>query len=34
MYDPYSEGWIFQMEIADNFDLDDLIDADTYNEIT
>ena len=32
MYDPYGESWIFQMEIAD--DPDDLIDADTYHEIT
>jgi glycine cleavage system H protein len=32
--DPYGEGWIFQMEIIDDSDLDDLIDADTYNEIT
>jgi glycine cleavage system H protein len=32
--DPYGGGWIFQMEIVDDSNLDDLIDADTYNELT
>ena len=31
--DPYGEGWIFQIELTDDSDLDDLIDADTYREL-
>lgn len=28
--DPYGEGWLFEVEIADDSGLDDLMDADTY----
>ena len=30
--DPYGEGWLFEIELADGADLDDLLDADAYAE--
>ena len=30
--DPYGDGWLFELEIADDADLDDLLDADAYAE--
>jgi len=32
--DPYGEGWIIKVKIADLSNLDDLLDADTYKELT
>ncbi|MCW5953869.1 MAG: glycine cleavage system protein H, partial [Propionibacteriaceae bacterium] len=28
--DPYGDGWIFEVELADPEELDDLMDADEY----
>ena len=30
--DPYGDGWLFELEIGSESDLDDLLDADTYAE--
>ncbi len=30
--DPYGDGWLFELELADDADLDDLLDADAYAE--
>ncbi len=30
--DPYGDGWLFELEMADPSELDDLLDADTYAE--
>ncbi len=30
--DPYEEGWIIKIEIADEDELEELMDADTYTE--
>jgi glycine cleavage system H protein len=30
--DPYGDGWLFELEIASEADLDDLLDADAYAE--
>ena len=30
--DPYGDGWLFELEMADSSELDDLIDADAYAE--
>jgi len=32
--DPYGEGWMIEMEVADESELEDLMDADAYAEIT
>ena len=32
--DPYGEGWMIEMEIADESEVDNLMDADAYAEIT
>jgi len=32
--DPYGEGWIFTIEPIDHSDLDDLLDAEAYSELT
>lgn len=32
--DPYGEGWICRIEIADAAELDDLMDADAYRALT
>jgi glycine cleavage system H protein len=32
--DPYGEGWMIEMEVADEGELEDLMDADAYAEIT
>jgi glycine cleavage system H protein len=31
--DPYGEGWIIKIKINDQAQLDDLLDADGYNEV-
>lgn len=31
--DPYGEGWMFEMSVADDADLDGLLDAAAYREI-
>jgi glycine cleavage system H protein len=31
--DPYGDGWMIEMEIADEGELEDLMDADAYAEI-
>ena len=28
--DPYGDGWLFELEVAEDTDLDDLLDADAY----
>ena len=28
--DPYGDGWLYEVELADDFDDDDLLDADGY----
>ncbi len=28
--DPYGDGWLFELELDDSADLDDLLDADAY----
>jgi glycine cleavage system H protein len=30
--DPYGDGWLFELEVDDADDLDDLLDADAYAE--
>ncbi len=30
--DPYGDGWLFEVELVADTDLDDLMDADTYAE--
>jgi len=30
--DPYGAGWLFEIELAEDADLDDLLDADAYAE--
>ena len=30
--DPYGDGWLFELELDEGADLDDLMDADTYAE--
>ena len=30
--DPYGDGWLFELEIDEDTDLDDLLDADAYAE--
>jgi glycine cleavage system H protein len=30
--DPYGDGWLFELELTDDADLDDLLDADAYAE--
>lgn len=30
--DPYGDGWLFELEIGSEADLDDLLDADSYAE--
>ncbi len=32
--DPYGEGWMVKISLADPSELDDLMDAEAYNEIT
>ena len=32
--DPYSDGWLFIINAIDEAELDDLIDADAYTELT
>ena len=32
--DPYGQGWLFKMIAHDTADLDDLLDADEYSEIS
>lgn len=31
--DPYAEGWLFRLRLADASDLDQLLDADDYSEL-
>ena len=31
--DPYGEGWIIKINISDNTELDELLDASTYREL-
>lgn len=31
--DPYGDGWIFELELSDAGELDDLLDADAYSEL-
>jgi glycine cleavage system H protein len=30
--DPYGDGWLFELDLDEGADLDDLLDADTYAE--
>ena len=30
--DPYGDGWLFELELTDQEELDDLLDADEYAE--
>lgn len=30
--DPYGDGWLYELELADDADSDDLLDADAYAE--
>ena len=30
--DPYGEGWLLEVDLADESELDDLLDADAYDE--
>jgi glycine cleavage system H protein len=30
--DPYGDGWLFELEMDESADLDDLLDADSYAE--
>ena len=30
--DPYGDGWLFEVELSDAEELDDLLDADSYEE--
>ena len=31
--DPYGDGWLFELELADPAELDDLLDSDAYSEL-
>ncbi len=31
--DPYGEGWLFELELAEPGEIDDLLDADAYQEL-
>jgi glycine cleavage system H protein len=31
--DPYGDGWLFEVEMSDPTELDDLLDADAYAEV-
>lgn len=31
--DPYGDGWLFELELSDSSELDDLMDADAYAEV-
>lgn len=31
--DPYGDGWLFQLRIKDDSELDDLLDAEAYEEL-
>ena len=31
--DPYGDGWLFEVELSDASELDDMLDADGYAEI-
>lgn len=31
--DPYGDGWLFQIRIKDDSELDDLLDADAYQDV-
>lgn len=31
--DPYGEGWLFRIQVSDENELDELLDADDYSEI-
>jgi glycine cleavage system H protein len=30
--DPYGDGWLFELELDESADLEDLLDADSYAE--
>jgi glycine cleavage system H protein len=30
--DPYGDGWLFELDVAEDADLDDLLDSDAYAE--
>jgi glycine cleavage system H protein len=32
--DPYGDGWLFEVEVAADNELDDLLDSDAYGELT
>lgn len=32
--DPYGDGWLFEVEMSDQTQLDDLLDADAYGALT
>jgi glycine cleavage system H protein len=32
--DPYGEGWIFKIEVSDLGEVDQLLDAEAYSEMT
>ena len=32
--DPYGDGWIFEVELSDPTELDELLDSDAYAELT
>ena len=32
--DPYGDGWIFEVELADATELDEMLDSDSYAELT
>jgi glycine cleavage system H protein len=32
--DPYGDGWLFELETSNSEELDDLLDADGYSELT
>lgn len=32
--DPYGDGWLFEIEMTESDQLDDLLDADAYTELT
>lgn len=32
--DPYGDGWLFELEVDEDTDVDDLLDADAYAELT
>lgn len=31
--DPYGDGWLFELELSDSTQLDDLLDSDAYAEV-